>query len=130
MARNTVQFQKGLSLIDFYARFSTEDQCRTELENLRWPDGFRCPKWDSKQFCRLENHKLLQCNECHHQTSVKASKIFQGSKNSLVKLVTSYLYDNTGKIWNFKPVSITQTGCQMEHRQGASQQAGRGYART
>ncbi len=85
MARNPIQFQKGLSLTDFFARFGTEEQCRAELEKLRWPDGFKCPKCGCNQFCRLEGRHLLQCNGCHHQTSVKAGTIFHGSKTPLVK---------------------------------------------
>ena len=85
MARNSIQFQKGLSLTDFFARFGTEEQCRAELEKLRWPDGFRCPKCDGKQFSRLKKRNLLQCSKCHHQTSVKAGTIFHKSKTPLVK---------------------------------------------
>ena len=29
---------------EFEARFATEDACRAYLVQLRWPDGFRCPR--------------------------------------------------------------------------------------
>jgi len=44
MAKNPIQFQKGLSLTDFLAQYGTEEQCRTALIDARWRDGFRCPK--------------------------------------------------------------------------------------
>ena len=40
MAQNRVQFQQGLSLPTFMARYVTEAQCETALEQVRWPDGF------------------------------------------------------------------------------------------
>ena len=32
------------NLIEFEDRFRTEAECRAYLENVRWPDGFRCPQ--------------------------------------------------------------------------------------
>ena len=43
MARNPVQFQKGLSLADFLATYGTEDQCHDALIAGRWPNDFVCP---------------------------------------------------------------------------------------
>jgi hypothetical protein len=43
MARNPIQFQKGLSLIEFNRRYGTEEQCHAALVKMRWPDGFMCP---------------------------------------------------------------------------------------
>ncbi|MCH9714895.1 MAG: transposase, partial [Cyanobacteria bacterium] len=42
MARNGIQFQKGLSLPEFQRHYGTEEQCEAALEQARWPDGFRC----------------------------------------------------------------------------------------
>ncbi|MGN7614308.1 transposase [Magnetococcales bacterium HHB-1] len=36
------------NLLDFSLRFSTEDGCFDFLIQLRWPDGFICPKCGSK----------------------------------------------------------------------------------
>ena len=43
MARNRVQFQKGLSLAEFNARYGTQEACHAALVAMRWPDGFVCP---------------------------------------------------------------------------------------
>jgi hypothetical protein len=43
MARNAVQFQKGLSEAEFTRRYGTEPQCRAIVIAARWPDGFICP---------------------------------------------------------------------------------------
>jgi hypothetical protein len=44
MSINTVQFQKGLSLPEFYKTYGTEQQCRDALIQMRWPKGFVCPE--------------------------------------------------------------------------------------
>ena len=40
MARNRVQFQKGLSEAAFDEAYGTEEQCHAALVAWRWPDGF------------------------------------------------------------------------------------------
>ena len=43
IARNAVQFQKGLSMAEFLRLYVTEDQCHADLVAMRWPKGFpRC----------------------------------------------------------------------------------------
>jgi Transposase zinc-ribbon domain len=44
MARNSIQFQKGLSLLDFQRFYETEELCVAALERARWPAGFCCPR--------------------------------------------------------------------------------------
>ena len=43
MARNKVQFQKGLSEAEFDELYGTEERCHAELARLRWHEGFECP---------------------------------------------------------------------------------------
>lgn len=39
MARNEIQFQKGLSLGAFVTSYGKEAQCEAALARSRWPDG-------------------------------------------------------------------------------------------
>ena len=39
MARNKVQFQKGLSEGESRKLYGTEELCRTAVFKLRWPEG-------------------------------------------------------------------------------------------
>jgi len=80
MARNKVQFQKGISLNEFIKEYGTEDQCFDALYAWRWPAGFVCPSCGHDKSCRLTARKLQQCNHCHHQTSVTAGTIFESTK--------------------------------------------------
>ena len=43
MARNMVQFQKGLSEPEFDRQYGSETSCQEALFKSRWPDGFVCP---------------------------------------------------------------------------------------
>ena len=40
MARNPVQFQRGISFNEFLSLYGTEDQCFDALYQWRWPNGF------------------------------------------------------------------------------------------
>jgi len=71
-----------LTLFEFEKRFSTEESCRNYLFQLRWPDGFRCP--------RCSNHKSwpistvqYQCSKCNYQVSVIAGTLFHGTRYPL-----------------------------------------------
>lgn len=97
------------SIIEIDRDFGTEEQCLAYLEAMRWPDGVRCLKCDSKQVSRFDvkesvrtkryvskvtgaekSHKirarhLFQCLECGHQFSVIAGTIFTDSHLPLSK---------------------------------------------
>jgi hypothetical protein len=47
MPRYDIQFQKGLSLREFMARYGAEEQCIEAICKARWPNGFQCPECGS-----------------------------------------------------------------------------------
>ena len=83
MARNPVQFQKGISLNAFLSLYGTEDQCFDALYQWRWPNGFLCPHCGHDRCCQLNSRKLQQCNRCHRQTSITAGTLFDSTKLAL-----------------------------------------------
>ena len=97
MAKNTVQFQKGLSLSVFLKNYGTEDQCFEALFKLRWPDGFECNKCGCKKYCRLQRNKIFQCNNCHSQTSITSGTIFHSTKLPLTKWFLAQYLMTQGK---------------------------------
>jgi len=74
--KNKVQFQKGLSLSDFFQHYETNEKCSEALFKWRWPDGYICPECGSTSYCSLKTRKLYQCNHCHHQNSLTSGTIF------------------------------------------------------
>jgi transposase-like protein/ribosomal protein L37AE/L43A len=85
MGRNLVQFQKGLSVLEFLDRYGREEQCFRALVDMRWPHGFVCPHCGGRRHSFLGARRLWQCSACRKQTSVRAGTIFAGSSTSLRK---------------------------------------------
>ena len=85
MARNAVQFQKGLSFAEFMQRYGTEEQCHAALVAMRWPDGFRCPKCGGAKHSFAAARRIFQCSACRVQTSAKAGTVFHKSSTPLTK---------------------------------------------
>jgi transposase-like protein len=80
MARNTVQFQKGLSEAQFAVLYGTEDLCRAAVFGWRWPSGFVCPGCGGKRHSVVKTRALYQCTACRRQTSLIAGTIFAATK--------------------------------------------------
>lgn len=70
------------NLSELEVRFSSEAACREYLFQLRWPDGFRCPRCGGAKSWPLRS-VLLECGNCGHQTSVTAGTIFQDTRKPL-----------------------------------------------
>ena len=79
MARNKVQFQKGLSERQFRDLYGSEDQCRAALFAWRWPKGFVCPRCGAERCSQIKGRKLYQCSACRHQVSLTAGTIFHST---------------------------------------------------
>ena len=82
MAMNRVQFQPGLSMAEFMARYGSDANCEAALIESRWPKGFVCPSCGggySSSF-RREGRLYFQCTACRHQCSVISGTIFEATK--------------------------------------------------
>jgi len=86
-----------LTVFDFEKRFPTEKACFDYLVNLRWPNGFICPKCGHRHFYPIERRKLFQCKQCKHQASVTAGTIFHKLKQPLRKLFWAVFLIATNK---------------------------------
>ena len=80
MARNAVQFQKGLSEATFDELYGTEAKCRAAVIAWRWPDGFECPACGGTTHSEVKTRRLFQCSACRRQTSPIAGTIFAATK--------------------------------------------------
>jgi len=67
---------------DFEARFRSEQACREYLFQIRWPEGFRCPRCGSAKAWPLRS-VLRQCAGCGRQVSLTAGTIFQDTHTPL-----------------------------------------------
>ena len=77
--------QEQITLLQFQARFQTEEACREHLFAQRWPEGFICPKCGHKEYYDLPKRKQYQCKSCKHQTSATAGTVLHKTHTPLMK---------------------------------------------
>ena len=82
MAMNKVQNQRGLSMLEFFDSYGSQDDCETMVRGWRWPEGFACPRcqgsWHSE--FRRQGRLYFQCSACRYQCSLVSGTIFESSK--------------------------------------------------
>jgi ribosomal protein L37AE/L43A len=85
MPQNRVQFQQGMSMIEFFDLYGTEQQCAAALEEARWGRGFSCPKCGDSSYSRFDRNgkRIWQCTAHKHQSSLRTGSIFHASRISL-----------------------------------------------
>lgn len=71
------------TIMEFENNFNTEEACRQYLFNLRWPDGFRCPRCNHEKAWPLVN-ALYECAKCNNKVSVIAGTIFHRTHKPLI----------------------------------------------
>jgi transposase-like protein len=65
-----------IGFFQFQERFQTEERCFEYLKNLRWPDGFSCPKCGHTEAYFTQARKVFECTRCGSQTSLTAHTLF------------------------------------------------------
>ena len=70
------------TILDLERRFATDEACRAYLFQLRWPEGFVCPRCAGQAAWEASRGRLV-CRSCRHQTSVTAGTIFQDTRKPL-----------------------------------------------
>ena len=68
---------------EFLQQFRTDNVCWNYLFEMRWPNGFQCPKCSSDKYWITEK-KLIHCMICEHQASVTANTIFHATRKPLI----------------------------------------------
>jgi transposase-like protein len=67
---------------EFLEEFKDEESCRKYLYDIRWPDGFHCPKCSGTKYW-LTSENMIHCSQCGHQSSLTAGTIFHGTRKPL-----------------------------------------------
>ena len=75
----------GITLPEVIEKYGSEDRCHAFLEELRWPDGVKCPRCDSDKISRIVKRRQFDCDGCRYQFSVRVDTIFHDSKLPLWK---------------------------------------------
>src|SRR3954470_15687031 len=121
-------------LLEFAARFGTEERCIEHLAELRWPGGFVCAGCGGRQAGRLKARpRVYECTACHRQESVTAGTVLHRTRTDLSKwFVAAYLMgrDKRGVSAKFLQRELAvayQTAWTMAHklRHGLSEDSAR-----
>src|ERR1700730_254392 len=124
-------------LLDFAARFGTEERCIEHLAGLRWPGGFVCSGCSGRVAWRLKARpRVYECGTCHRQESVTAGTVFHRTRTDLTKwFLAAYLMgrDKRGVSAKFLQRELAvayQTAWTMAHklRHGVSEDPARPLA--
>ena len=68
---------------EFILQFKTEDDCWKYIFEMRWPDGFSCPKCKGSKYW-LTDKRIIHCSSCENQTSITGGTIFHGTRKPLL----------------------------------------------
>ncbi len=71
-------------MLEFEQYFATEEACRKYLYQLRWPEGFVCPRCGHRKAWTMRRQQVLWCSKCNFQVSITARTIFQDSRIPLL----------------------------------------------
>jgi transposase-like protein len=69
---------------EFLAQFRSEVDCWNYIFEMRWPNGFVCPKCNGSNKYWLTEQKLIHCSSCGYQASVTGGTIFHGTRKPLL----------------------------------------------
>lgn len=73
------------NLVNLIERYGDEEKARKCLEQLKWPDGIKCPRCGSEKISRIHKRDQFDCDACRYQFSVTAGTIFHDSHLPLWK---------------------------------------------
>lgn len=69
-------------LLAFRDQFHSEDACRDYLIQLRWPQGWTCPKCHGRRYWKTQRG-ILCCQSCQSHVSVTAGTLFADTHKPL-----------------------------------------------
>lgn len=95
MPKNKIQFQRGLSLPEFLAKYGSNNQCRAALVKFRWPNGFACPSCGNDTYYEIGTRILFQCKACRRQVPVIISETIFSSTNLPLSILFFGIYQIT-----------------------------------
>ncbi len=79
---------KVIDVATFIGRFGCDEACREHLKEVRWGanlERFDCPDCGHAKGWWLQKRQLVECCECHRQTSVTAGTILHRVRTPLWK---------------------------------------------
>ena len=123
-----------MNLIELTERVSSEEEARKLLEEMRWPNGVRCPRCGHEHVSRLKDYHKFECAACEYQFSVTSGTFMHKTRTSLRKwLIAIYMICESKKGISAKQIERTigvsyPTAWFMMHRIREAMRPGEGEA--
>ena len=76
--------RERMPLLEFHQRFSSQKECIEHFFNLRWPNGFICPRCNSQKYGFHSGRFLYQCKDCRYQASLTAGSVMHKTRTPLM----------------------------------------------
>lgn len=95
---------QSISVPDFEERYGTPEKCIQHLADLKWKDGFNCPKCQGQKYCRAVRPHDRQCTRCRYIQSPTSGTLFHKVKFPLDKAFLAVYFVATNK----KGISSTE----------------------
>ena len=96
----TKRARKGLTLVQLFERFGTDEKARAHLEKVLWPKGIVCPHCQCNDPARFSNINanpaaktragLRWCSNCKSPFTVTIGTVFEDSKIPLRKWLIAW----------------------------------------
>jgi predicted RNA-binding Zn-ribbon protein involved in translation (DUF1610 family) len=104
---------ESLSIFEFQQRFPDDDACLSYLADLKWSNGFVCPKCGHNHDCKATRKHSRQCTRCNHIVSPTSGTLFHKVKFPILKAFYIVYYVSTNK----KGISSTELSRKLNLRQ-------------
>lgn len=104
---------ESLTIFDFQEQFPDDKSCMDYLANIKWSEGFVCPKCGNTKYCRGDKEHIRQCTKCNYLASPTSGTLFHKVKFPLLKAFYIVYYVSTNK----KGISSTELSRKLGLRQ-------------
>jgi hypothetical protein len=104
---------ESLSIFEFQGRFPDDDACLSYLADIKWSNGFVCPKCGHNHYCKATKKHSRQCTKCNHIVSPTSGTLFHKVKFPILKAFYIVFYVSTTK----KGISSTELSRKLSLRQ-------------
>lgn len=95
LAHLSNEFRSRFNIADWEAfqnRFALEEDCVAFLLQMKWPNGFFCPRCNHRHASIIHSRRLplYQCYGCRHQTSLTVGTIMENSRTPMSKWLSAF----------------------------------------
>lgn len=73
-----------LKLSELREKYNSEEACLLYLSELKWPNGYKCPKCGCKHYYKGRKYYFRKCQNCDFDESPTAGTLFHKLKFSMV----------------------------------------------